>query len=109
MSTALAPHCQNQVNDDRTVLTVKDRMFAQLCLDLNNKVNDPDALLAKSKAACAVKRAAEVNNGTYMYDAFTSLIAHHHHDLSFHAMQEISTTVYENIVGLYVQYSDEVY
>jgi hypothetical protein len=46
MSTALAPCCQKAVNNDRTVSTVTDRMCAQLCLDLNNKVNDPEALLA---------------------------------------------------------------
>jgi hypothetical protein len=44
MSTASAPCCQNAVNDDRTVSMVTDRMFAQLCLDLNNEVNDLDAL-----------------------------------------------------------------
>jgi hypothetical protein len=33
----------------------------------------------------------------------------HLHNLSFLAMQEINTTVYNNIIGLYVQYSDEVY
>jgi hypothetical protein len=91
------------VNDDRNVLAVTDGMFAQLCLDLNNKVDDPDALLAKFKAACAVKAAAEANNGTDVYNAFTSLITHHLHDLSLHAMQEINTTVYNDIVGLYVQ------
>jgi hypothetical protein len=74
ISTASAPCCQKAVNDDRTVSTVINRMFAQLCLDSNNKVDDPDTLLA-----------------------------------SFHAMQEINTTVYDDIVGLYVQYSDEVY
>jgi hypothetical protein len=41
-----------------------------------------------------------------VYDAFTT---HHLHDLSFHAMQEINTTVYDEIIGLYVQHSDEVY
>jgi (p)ppGpp synthase/HD superfamily hydrolase len=56
MSTALAPCCQKVVNDDRTVSMVTDGMFAQLCLDLNNKVDDPDALLAKFKAACVLKR-----------------------------------------------------
>jgi hypothetical protein len=81
ISTALAPCCQKAVNDDRTVSTVTDRMFAQLCLDLNNKVNDPDALLEKFKAAHAVKATAEANNGMCMYNAFTSFITHHLHDL----------------------------
>jgi hypothetical protein len=45
----------------------------------------------------------------YVYDAFTSITTHHLHDLSFHAMQESNTTVYDNIVVLYVQHSDEVY
>jgi hypothetical protein len=106
ISTALAPCHQKVVNDDGTVLTVTEGMFAQLCLDLNNKVNDPDALLAKFKAARAVGATAEANNGTCVYDVFTSLIAHH---LSFHAMQEMNTTVYNDIIGLYVQYSDEVH
>jgi hypothetical protein len=70
--TALAPCHKYAVNDDGTVLTVTDGMFAQLCLDFNNKVDDPDALLAKFKAACAVEATAEANNGTYAYDAFTS-------------------------------------
>jgi hypothetical protein len=63
----------------------------------------------KFKAACAETTNAEANNGKYVYDAFTSITIHHLHDLSFHAMQEINTTVYDNIVGLYVQHSDEVY
>jgi hypothetical protein len=109
MSTTLAPCCQNAVNDDRTVSTVTDAMFAQLCLDLNNMVNHLGTLLAKFKAAHAVKVTAETNNGTYVYDAFTSMTTHDHHDLSFHSMQEINTTVYDNIVGLYVQYSDDIY
>jgi hypothetical protein len=71
--------------------------------------HDLDALLVKFKAAPAVKATAEANNGMYTYDAFTSLITHHLHDMLFHAMQEINTTVYNYIVGLYVQYSDEVY
>jgi hypothetical protein len=103
ISTASAPRCQKVVNDDRTVLTVTDRMFAQLCLDLNNKVDDPEALLAKFKAARAVEATAEANDGMCVYNAFTSLITHHLHDLSFHVMQEINTTVYDNIIGLYVQ------
>jgi hypothetical protein len=41
ISTASAPRCQKAVNDDRTMSTVTDRMCAQLCLDLNNKVDDP--------------------------------------------------------------------
>jgi hypothetical protein len=44
-----------------------------------------------------------------VYDAFPSITTHHLHDLSFHAMQEINTTVYDDIVGTYVQHSDEVY
>jgi hypothetical protein len=56
ISTALAPHCQKAVNDDRTVSTVTDGMFAQLCLDLKNKVDDPDALLAKLKQLVLSKR-----------------------------------------------------
>jgi hypothetical protein len=43
-----------------------------------------------------------------VYDVFTSLITHHLHNLLFHAIQEINTTVYDDIIGLYVQYSDEV-
>jgi hypothetical protein len=109
ISNALAPWCQQVVNDARTVSTVTDAMFAQLCLDLNNKVDDPDALLAKFKAACPAKATAEANNGMYVCNAFTSLITHHLHNLSFHAMQEINTTVYNDIVGLYAQCSDEVY
>jgi hypothetical protein len=96
------------VNDDATVSTVTNGigMFAQLCLDLNKKVNDPNALLAKCKAARA--ESTNVDNGMYMYNAFTSITTHHLHDLSFHAIQEINTTVYDNIVGLYVQHSDDV-
>jgi hypothetical protein len=45
-------------------------MFAQWCLEVNNKVDDLDALL-KFKAACAVEATAEANNGTY-----TSTICH---------------------------------
>jgi hypothetical protein len=77
-------------------------------LDLNAKVDEPAALIANFKAAHAVKMVPEAN-GTYAYDAFTSTTTHHFHNLSFHAMQEINTTVYDNIVGLYVQHSDEVY
>jgi hypothetical protein len=29
--------------------------------------------------------------------------------MSFHGMQEINATVYDDIVGLYVQHSDQVY
>jgi hypothetical protein len=36
-------------------------------------------------------------------------MTHHLHDLLFHAMQEFNTTVYDDIIVLYVQYSDEVY
>jgi hypothetical protein len=84
-------------------------MFAQLCLDLNHQVDDPNALVAKFKAAHAAATNAEVNNCTYMYNAFTSTITHHLHNLPFHAMQEINTTVYDEIVGLFVQHSDDVY
>jgi hypothetical protein len=65
-------------------------------------------LLAKFKAARAVATASDAN-GTLSYDAFPSITTHHLHDLLFHALQEINTTVYDNIVGLYVQHSDEVY
>jgi hypothetical protein len=67
---------------------VTDGMFA-LCLDLNAKVDEPDDLLAKFKAARAVEATAD-NNGMHVYDAFTSLLTHHLHDLSFHAMQELT-------------------
>jgi hypothetical protein len=90
LSTTSEPRRQQAVNDDLTVSTINNSMFAQLCLDINHQVNDPNTLVAKFKAACA---AAEVNNGTYTYDAFTSTITHHLHDLLFHAMQEINTTV----------------
>jgi hypothetical protein len=109
LSTVLELHCQQAVNDNLTVSTIYNSMFAQLCIDLNQQVNDPNALVAKFKAACAAATNAEVNNGTYTYDAFTSTITHHLHNLLFHAMQEINTTVYDKIVGLYVQHSDEVY
>jgi hypothetical protein len=108
LSTSLTPCQQKAVNDDRTVLAVTNGMFAQLCLDLNAKVDEPDALLAKFKAACAVEATADAN-GTHVYDAFTSSLTHHLHNLLFHAMQEINTSVYNNIVGLYVQHSDKVY
>jgi hypothetical protein len=78
-------------------------------LDLHHKVNDLNALLAKFKAARAEPTHVVANNDTYhMYDAFLSITTHHFHDLSFHAMQEINTTVYDDIVGTYVQHSDEV-
>jgi hypothetical protein len=109
LSTALEPHRQRVVNNNLMVLTINDGMFAQLCLDLNHQFDDPNALVVKFKAACAAATNAEVSNGTYMYDAFTSTITHHLRDLSFHAMQEINTTVYNEIIGLYVQHSDEVY
>jgi hypothetical protein len=66
-------------------------------------------LLAKFKAARAEPTNVEANNDTYVSDAFPSITTHHLHDLSFHAMQEINTTVYDDIVGTYVQHSDEVY
>jgi hypothetical protein len=53
MSTGLAPCRQSAVNDDGTMLTVTNGMIAQLCLDLNKK--NPNALLAKFKAARAAK------------------------------------------------------
>jgi hypothetical protein len=82
---------------------------AQLCLDLQNKVNDLNDLLAKFQAACAEPTHVVANNDTYhVYDSFLSITTHHFHDLSFHAMQEINTTVYDDIVGTYVQHSDEV-
>jgi hypothetical protein len=96
------------VKDNTTISMVTDGMFAHLCLDLNAKVNDPDTLVAKFKATRAIETASEAN-GTYSYDAFTSTTTHQLHDLLFHALQEINTTVYDNIVGLYVQHSDEVY
>jgi hypothetical protein len=93
LSTSLTPRRQKAVNDDATISTVTNGMFAQLCLDLNAKVDDPAALLAKFKAARAVETASEAN-GTYLYDAFTCTTTDHLHDLSFHALQEINTTVY---------------
>jgi hypothetical protein len=75
---------------------------------LNHQADDLNALVTKFKAACAAATNAEVNNGKYTYDAFTSTITQHLHNLLFHAMQEINTTVYDEIVGLYVQHSDEV-
>jgi hypothetical protein len=65
-------------------------MFAQLCLDLNNKVDDLDALLVQFKAACTAEVTAEANSGMYVYDAFTSFITHHLYNLLFHAMREIN-------------------
>jgi hypothetical protein len=109
MSTASKPRRQQAVHNDIMVSTINDGMFAQLCLDLNEKLDGPTPLVAKFKAACAETTNAEANNGTYVYNAFTSITTHHLHDLSFHAMQEINTTVYNNIIGLYVQHSDEVY
>jgi hypothetical protein len=109
LSTASELCCQQAVNNNLMVPTINNGMFAQWCLDLNHQVDDLNALVAKFKAAHAAATNAEVNNGTYTYDAFTSTITHHLHDLSFHAMQEINTTVYDEIVGLYVQHSDEAY
>jgi hypothetical protein len=40
-------------DDDITVSTINDGMSAQLCLDLNEKIDDPATLVAKFKAACA--------------------------------------------------------
>jgi hypothetical protein len=108
-SNESAPCRQTAVNDNRTVSTETDGLFAQLCLDLNKHPKDPNALVAKFKAARAVAAIADTNNGTSTYDAFTSIATHHLHDLSFHAMQESNTNVYDKIVGLYIQYSDEVY
>jgi hypothetical protein len=108
LSTSSTPRRQKAVNDDTTIDMVTDGLFAQLCLDLNAKVDEPAALIANFKAARAVEMAPEAN-GTYTYDALTSTTTHHLHDLSFHALQEINTTVYDDIVGLYVQHHDEVY
>jgi hypothetical protein len=44
-----------------------------------------------------------------VYNAFTNITTHHLHNLSFHAMQKINTTVYHDIIGRYVPHSDEVY
>jgi hypothetical protein len=71
LSTVTEPHHQQAVNNNLTVLAINDSM-AQLCLDLNHQVNDPHALVAKFKAARAAATDAEVNNGTYMCNAFTS-------------------------------------
>jgi hypothetical protein len=60
---------------------VTDGTFAQLCLDLNAKVDEPAALIANFKAAHAVETAPEAN-GMYAYDAFTSTTTHHLHDRS---------------------------
>jgi hypothetical protein len=109
MSTASEPCRQQAVNDNIMVSAINDGMFTQLCLDLNKKNDDPTALVAKFKVACAETKNAEANNGMYLYDAFTSITTHCHRDLSFHAMQEINTTVYNDIIRLYVQHSDEVY
>jgi hypothetical protein len=84
-----------------TVSTVTADIFAQLCLDLHKKINEPNALLAKFKAAHAVATASDAN-GSNSYDAFTSTTTHHLHNLSFHGLQEINTTEYDNIVGPYV-------
>jgi hypothetical protein len=109
MSTTSELRCQQAVNNNLLVSTINDGMLAQLRIDLNQQVDDPKALVAKFKEACAVATNTEVNNGTYTYDAFTSTITHHLHNLLFHAMQEINTTVYDEIVGPYVQHNDEVY
>jgi hypothetical protein len=108
-SNESAPRCQTAANDDRTVSTETNGMLAQLRLDLNEHPEDSSALVAKFKAARAVAAIAGANNGTYTYDAFTSIATHHLHDLSFHAIQESNTNEYDEIVGLYIQYSDEVY
>jgi hypothetical protein len=52
LSTSSTPRRQKTVNDDATISTDTNRMFAQLCLDLTTKVDDPAALVAKFKAAC---------------------------------------------------------
>jgi predicted transcriptional regulator len=70
LSTMLEPCRQQAVNNNLTVLTINNSMFAQLCLDLNHQVDDPNALVAKCKAARAAETDAEVNNGTYIYDGF---------------------------------------
>jgi hypothetical protein len=91
------------------VSTINDGMLAQLCLDLNKHVGDPTVLDAQFIAAWAEATNTEVNNGMCTYDAFASTATHHLHNLLFHAMQEINTTEYNDIVGLFVQHSDEVY
>jgi hypothetical protein len=100
---------QPAVNDDGTVATEVNGMLAQLCLDLKEHPEDAQALVAKFKAAQAVTTVIDANNGTFTFDAFTSDATHHLYDLSFHAMQESNTNVYDEIVGLYIQYSDEFY
>jgi hypothetical protein len=102
-SNESAPCCQTAMNDDGTVSSEMNRMLAQLCLDLNTHPEDASTLVAKFKAA------QSANNGTSTYDAFTSVATHHLHNLSFHAMQESNTNKYDEILGLYIQYSDEAY
>jgi hypothetical protein len=109
LSTTLEPRQQQAVNNALMVSTINNGLFVQLCLDLNHQADDLNALVAKFKAALAAATNAEVNSGTYLYNAFTSTITHHLCDLLFHAMQEINMTVYDEIVGLYIQHSDEVY
>jgi hypothetical protein len=109
VSTASEPCRQQAVNNNILVSTINDGMLTQLCLDLNKHVSDPTILVTQFKAARAALTNSAVNNGTCTYNAFTSTTTHHLHDLLFHAMQEIYTTVYDDIVGLYVQHSDEVY
>jgi hypothetical protein len=47
--------------DSTSTVLVTNGKCAQLCLDLNKKVNDPNALLAKFKAACAESTNVETN------------------------------------------------
>jgi hypothetical protein len=52
LSTASEPRQQQAVNDDLMVSTINNGLFAQLCLDLSHQADDPNALVAKFKAAC---------------------------------------------------------
>jgi hypothetical protein len=61
LSTSLTPCQQKAANDHATVSTVTNGMFAQLCLDLNAKVDDPAALIVEFKAVHAVEMASEAN------------------------------------------------
>jgi hypothetical protein len=93
--TTSEPRCQQAVNDNLSVLAINNGMFAQLCIDLNKQVDDPNALVAKFKAACAATAtSAEVNNGTYTYNGFISTITHHLHDLSLTLLCAVRSQVY---------------
>jgi hypothetical protein len=84
-------------------------MFAQLCIDLNQQVDDLKALEVKFKAACA----AATNRGQQWYEHIQGFYKHHNssppQSVSPCYAGKINTTVYNEIVGLYVQQSDEVY